>query len=89
MAKDTVDLSLEDRLAAGLRYGSVAGVESMTETATLLCARCGGPADGWKCAICGAEARKHDQRHLHVGSDRYCTLRCAKCGLADVYCTCV
>jgi hypothetical protein len=24
-----------------------------------------------------------------VGSDRYCTLRCAGCGQAEVHCTCV
>ena len=57
--------------------------------ATLLCAKCGGLADGWKCAICGSVAREHDQDHLHAGSDRYCTLRCATCQQADVHCTCV
>ena len=46
-------------------------------------------ADGWKCAICGAAAREHDPGHLHVGSDRYSTLRCAACGRADVHCGCV
>jgi len=56
---------------------------------TLVCAKCGGPADGWRCAICGAVARDHDVGHLHVGSDRYCTIRCAGCGNADVLCTCV
>jgi hypothetical protein len=56
---------------------------------SLLCARCGGPANGWRCAICGSEARRHDPAHLHAGSDRYCTLRCAGCGQADVLCTCV
>jgi hypothetical protein len=54
-----------------------------------LCAKCGGPADGWKCAICGSVAKEHDPGHLHVGSDRYCTLRCGGCGQADVLCTCV
>ena len=58
-------------------------------TTTLLCAKCGGRADGWKCAICGSVADEHDERHLHVGSDRYCTIRCAGCGEADVLCTCV
>jgi hypothetical protein len=62
---------------------------TMAAEAMLLCARCGEAADGWKCAICGAEAREHDPGHLHVGSDRYCTLRCAGCGHADVLCTCV
>lgn len=60
----------------------------MAET-TMLCVKCGGPADGGKCAICGSEARQHDLNDLHVGSDRYCTLRCAQCGQADVLCTCV
>jgi hypothetical protein len=54
-----------------------------------MCAKCGEATDGWKCAICGAVAREHDPRHLHVGSDRYCTLKCAACGHADVHCTCV
>jgi hypothetical protein len=61
----------------------------MQASATLLCARCGEAADGWKCAICGSVAREHDPRHLHVGSDRYCTLRCAGCDRADVHCICV
>jgi hypothetical protein len=56
---------------------------------TMLCARCGGPADGWKCAICGSVAAEHDSAHLHSGSDRYCTLKCARCQEADVHCTCV
>ena len=46
----------------------------------LLCAKCGEATDGWKCAICGSVAREHDPDHLHIGSDRYCTLRCAGCG---------
>jgi hypothetical protein len=61
----------------------------MAVEATFLCAKCGEAADGWKCAICGSVAREHDSRHLHVGSDGYCTLRCAGCGQADVHCTCV
>jgi hypothetical protein len=63
--------------------------DAMAEVDTLLCAKCGGPADGWKCAICGSLAREHDIGHLHVGSDRYCTLKCARCQEADVLCTCV
>ena len=39
----------------------------MQAPATLLCARCGEAADGWKCAICGSVAREHDPGHLHVG----------------------
>ena len=61
-------------------------VEAKTD---LMCAKCGGPTDGWRCGICGAVAREHDASHLHAGSDRYCTLRCARCGQADVHCTCV
>jgi hypothetical protein len=56
---------------------------------TMMCARCGGPVSGWKCAICGSVAQEHDPEHLHAGSDRYCTLRCAACDQADVLCTCV
>ena len=62
---------------------------TMQAPATLLCAKCGEATDGWKCAICGSVARQHDPGHLHAGSDRYCTLRCAGCGQADVHCTCV
>jgi hypothetical protein len=62
---------------------------TMQAPATLLCAKCGEAADGWKCAICGSVAREHDPGHLHVGSDRHCTLKCAGCGQADVHCTCV
>jgi hypothetical protein len=61
----------------------------MASDVTLMCAKCGGPADGWKCAVCGSEAREHDRAHMHVGSDRYCTLKCGACGQADVLCTCV
>jgi hypothetical protein len=38
----------------------------MQAPATLLCAKCGEAADGWKCAICGSVAREHDPGHLHV-----------------------
>jgi hypothetical protein len=51
----------------------------MQAPVTLLCAKCGEATDGWKCAICGSVAREHDPGHLHVGSDRYCALRCAGC----------
>jgi len=61
----------------------------MAGATELMCAKCGGLADGWKCAICGSEALQHDSNHLHVGSDRYCTLKCAQCEEADVLCTCV
>jgi hypothetical protein len=52
------------------------------------CPVCDGPTAGWMCAICGAEADEHDPNHLHVGSDRYCTLLCRNCGRPDVHCTC-
>ncbi len=55
----------------------------------VLCAKCGGATDGWKCAICGSVASEHDEHHLHSGSDRYCTLKCAACQQSDVHCTCV
>jgi hypothetical protein len=54
-----------------------------------LCPKCGGETSGWKCAICGSEAKEHDANHIHAGSDRYCTMRCAACGQADVLCACV
>ncbi len=61
----------------------------MAQPQALVCAKCGGSGDGWKCAICGSVAVEHDPAHLHVGSDRYCTIRCGACGEADVSCTCV
>jgi hypothetical protein len=79
-------------IRSGLRSAQMIGTEArrpMVRTETLLCARCGGPADGWKCAICGSVASEHDAGHLHAGSDRYCTLKCAGCQEADVHCTCV
>jgi hypothetical protein len=72
-----------------VRAGSMREGDDVATTETLLCAKCGGPGDGWKCAICGSVAREHDAEHRHVGSDRYCTIRCAGCGQADVLCTCV
>lgn len=53
------------------------------------CPKCHGEAEGWKCAICGAEAGEHDPNHKHEGSDRYCTMKCKGCGEADVHCNCV
>lgn len=53
------------------------------------CPKCNGATDGWKCAICGSESGAHDPKHMHEGSDRYCTMRCKECGKADVHCTCV
>ena len=77
------------RPPSGPKPGRRKEKRGMASETTLLCAKCGGPADGWKCAICGSVAQEHDARHLHVGSDRYCTLKCAGCGQADVLCTCV
>ena len=84
--------------AAGSRRGarrlrsvsrSRRGDPAMAQTEALMCAKCGRRGDGWKCAICGSVAGEHDAGHLHVGSDRYCTIRCAGCDQADVLCTCV
>jgi uncharacterized protein (UPF0264 family) len=55
----------------------------MAQTEKLVCAKCGGSGDGWRCAICGSLARDHHTGHLHVGSDRYCTVRGAACDPAD------
>jgi len=71
------------------KRGSRGKEPDMAQTEADLCAKCGDATDGWKCAICGSVAREHDAGHLHVGSDRYCTLRCAGCQEADVHCTCV
>jgi hypothetical protein len=82
----------------GERSGRTAGAPARSEMdewgrtmtdAETLCPKCGGATDGWKCAICGAVATEHDEHHVHAGSDRYCTMRCAACQQADVLCTCV
>ena len=54
------------------------------------CAKCGGAASGWKCAICGEEADEHDSSHTHgePASDRHCMPKCEGCGEAEVHCTC-
>ena len=52
------------------------------------CPKCQGETRGWKCAICGSESTEHDEKHKHADSDRYCTMKCKTCGLADVHCAC-
>ena len=50
------------------------------------CRTCGGKTKGWKCDICGAEASRHVETHGCGGS--HCMPKCAKCGQAEVKCTC-
>ena len=52
------------------------------------CPKCNNAVEGWKCAICGVESAEHDSNHTHEESDRHCTLKCKKCGKADVHCSC-
>ncbi len=54
------------------------------------CAKCGGPAVGWKCAVCGAESDEHDSKHVHgePASDRQCMPKCQACGKAESLCGC-
>ncbi len=54
------------------------------------CEKCNGPAEGWKCAICGTEADHHFAEHTHAEplSDRHCMPKCTGCGEAEVLCTC-
>lgn len=54
------------------------------------CAKCDGPTEGWKCAICGDESNKHDPSHKHgePASDRHCMPKCKGCGEAETNCSC-
>jgi RecJ-like exonuclease len=55
----------------------------------LKCAKCGGDTDGFKCSICGAEAREEVLEHKHPESERPMMPKCKACGQADINCTCV
>lgn len=54
------------------------------------CAKCGGEAMGWKCAICSDESQTHDKDHTHgtPPSDRHCMPKCKGCNQAEVHCPC-
>ncbi|MBI2631418.1 hypothetical protein HYW75_00250 [Candidatus Pacearchaeota archaeon] len=55
-----------------------------------ICAKCEGETEGWKCAICGVEAKEHDSTHEHGDppSDRHCMPKCKTCRKAEVLCSC-
>jgi len=50
------------------------------------CSKCGGPSEGYKCDMCGAEAMEHDISH-DCGSD-HCMPKCLGCDEAEMNCTC-
>jgi hypothetical protein len=50
------------------------------------CIKCGGPTEGFKCDICGAEAEVHVEDHKCGGE--HCMPKCIGCGEAQVKCTC-
>ncbi len=50
------------------------------------CIKCGGPTEGFKCDICGAESEVHVEDHKCGGE--HCMPKCKGCGEAQVKCTC-
>ncbi len=50
------------------------------------CKGCGGPTEGYKCDMCGAEAESHDPNHA-CGGD-HCLPKCKGCGEAESKCSC-
>jgi hypothetical protein len=52
----------------------------------MTCSQCGGPTEGYKCDLCGAEAKEHDDGHA-CGGD-HCVPKCTGCNEAQSNCTC-
>jgi hypothetical protein len=53
------------------------------------CKRCGMAASSpmaYKCDMCGAEAKTHDEKHS-CGGD-HCVVKCSGCGKAETQCSC-
>lgn len=50
------------------------------------CKTCGGATEGYKCDMCGAEAKEHDANHT-CGGD-HCMPKCAACAKAETQCSC-
>ncbi|QQG39695.1 MAG: hypothetical protein HYS81_04990 [Candidatus Aenigmatarchaeota archaeon] len=51
-----------------------------------LCKKCGVPARGFKCDMCGAETPVHDANHS-CGA-RHLMPKCSTCNKAEVLCGC-
>jgi len=52
-----------------------------------ICSKCGGEAEGWKCAQCGQTGDRFDPFH-QCGGGKF-QPKCKKCGQAEDNCTCV
>ena len=50
------------------------------------CTKCGGPTEGYKCDLCGAESAVHVETHRCGGP--HCMPKCERCEEAEVLCTC-
>lgn len=50
------------------------------------CKTCGGPTEGYKCDMCGAESQGHDPKHMCGGE--HCMQKCKECNEAEVNCIC-
>ena len=51
------------------------------------CVKCGKEVDGYKCDMCGAEAKEHDAMHGCGGE--HCMPKCKGCNEAEVKCSCM
>ena len=52
----------------------------------MTCAKCGKPASGYKCEVCGAEMASLDPAHQCGAS--HVLPKCSGCNLAQSQCTC-
>lgn len=50
------------------------------------CEKCGGPAEGFKCDMCGSESEVHEENHECGG--KHCMSKCTGCGEAQAKCSC-
>jgi len=50
------------------------------------CKKCGGETEDFKCDMCGAEAKEHDDAHK-CGGD-HCMPKCKACSEAETKCSC-
>lgn len=52
----------------------------------MVCAKCGGATEGYKCDVCGEESATHKENHRCGGS--HCVAKCKECGQAETKCAC-
>lgn len=52
----------------------------------MACKKCQGETEGYKCDVCGAEAKEHDSAHKCGGE--HCMPKCKACNEAEAKCVC-